>query len=319
MRILQLLRERFRDALAAMIDDPGPLLDMIRPAQDARFGDYQANCSMPLGKQLGKPPRDIAAALVAALQVDDLCEAPEVAGPGFINLRLRDPWLVQSLRDAARDPQLGVTQIADPKTIVVDYSSPNIAKPMHVGHVRSTVIGDAVKRLLALRGHDVISDNHIGDWGTQFGMMIYGYKHFRDEQAVQANAVAELSRLYRLVNQLLEYHAAAPEIERLTRSVEQGEQQLAALDADDKKLKKERSRRTKQLDEERQRLKTLRAKRAAVDASAELLALASTTPRSAKPCWRRLPSCIPATRKTCRSGGGSCRIVVMRWRRFIVA
>src|SRR5690606_17463058 len=132
---------------------------------------------------------------------------PEIAGPGFINLRLRDDWLSNVLADASSDVRrLGIAQSPQHRTIVIDYSSPNVAKPMHVGHIRSTVIGDALYRVLRLFGHRVISDNHIGDWGTQFGMIIYGYKHFRDTEAIRENTVAELSRLYKLVNSLVEYH-----------------------------------------------------------------------------------------------------------------
>ncbi len=110
----------------------------------------------------------------------DICEPPEIAGPGFINLRLKDDWLVEQLAVASRDVErLGVPPAATPRTFVVDYSSPNVAKPMHVGHIRSTVIGDALYRILKFLGHRTISDNHLGDWGTQFGMIIYGYKHFR--------------------------------------------------------------------------------------------------------------------------------------------
>jgi len=201
----RLIHEHSRDsqrplspALAALIADPvkvTELLDMIRPAQDSKFGDCQANFAMPLGKQLGQPPRDVAAQLVAAAKLDDLCQQPEIAGPGFINLRLRDDWLADQLNQAVPDNRLGIPPVQSPRTIFVDYSSPNVAKPMHVGHIRSTVIGDSLTRTLRFLGHRVISDNHIGDWGTQFGMIIYGYKHFVDRAAYQANPVAELARL----------------------------------------------------------------------------------------------------------------------------
>jgi arginyl-tRNA synthetase len=180
MNILATLRERFRPALLSLVDSVDDLLDLIRPAQDPRFGDYQANLAMPLGKRLRQPPREVAQQLVARLQVADLCEPPEVAGPGFINLRLRNGWLSEQLQRAARDARLSIPQVASPKTFVVDYSSPNVAKAMHVGHIRSTVIGDAIYRTLQFMGHRVISDNHLGDWGTQFGMIIYGYKHLVD-------------------------------------------------------------------------------------------------------------------------------------------
>ena len=216
MNILAELRARFTAALATLTDDPGPFAAMVRPAQDAKFGDFQANCAMPLAKQLGKPPRDVAQEIVAALKVADLCAPAEVAGPGFINLRLRDDWLQSTVNRTVGDGQLGVEPLAQPRRYVVDFSSPNVAKPMHVGHLRSTVIGDALVRILRALGHSVVSDNHIGDWGTQFGMIIYGYKHFLDAAAYKRAPVAELARLYRLVNTLSEYHEARnalPELE----------------------------------------------------------------------------------------------------------
>ena len=208
MNILATLRERFRPALLSLVDSVDDLLDLIRPAQDPRFGDYQANLAMPLGKRLQQPPREVAQQLVARLQLEDLCEPPEVAGPGFINLRLRNRWLAEQVQRAARDARLGIPRVASPRTFVVDYSSPNVAKAMHVGHIRSTVIGDAIYRTLQFLGHRVISDNHLGDWGTQFGMIIYGYKHLVDMDRYRAHPVQELGRLYKLVQQLIDYHDA---------------------------------------------------------------------------------------------------------------
>lgn len=207
MNILAELRSRFSTALADLVDNPASLVELIKPAQDAKHGDYQANCAMPLAKQLGKPPRDIAAEIVEKLSVADICETPEIAGPGFINLRLKNDWLSKQLQTTADDDRLGVEQVNNPRTFVIDYSSPNVAKPMHVGHIRSTVIGDSLTRTLRFLGHKVISDNHLGDWGTQFGMIIYGYKHFVNEAAYASDPVPELSRLYRLVNQIIGYHA----------------------------------------------------------------------------------------------------------------
>src|SRR5207249_2534445 len=143
-----------------------------------RFGDYQANFAMPLGKQRGVNPRDLAAEIVNRLDVADLCEPPEIAGPGFINLKLRQDWLQVETKRLIGDERLGVTAVARPRNVIIDYSAPNVAKPMHVGHLRSTVIGDALYKILRFQGHSVTSDNHIGDWGTQFGMILYGYKHF---------------------------------------------------------------------------------------------------------------------------------------------
>jgi arginyl-tRNA synthetase len=215
MNILGELQNRFRTALAGLVDDPGEYLKLVQPAADGRFGDYQANLAMPLGKRLGKPPRDVATQIVGQLQVGDLCESPTLAGPGFINLKLRDAWLSGYLQSLLADDRLGVPCVENPRNYVIDYSAPNVAKPMHVGHIRSTVIGAALDRTLRFLGHTVVSDNHIGDWGTQFGMILYGYKNFRDVAAYQQNPVAELSRLYRMVHQLVGYHedlAALPEL-----------------------------------------------------------------------------------------------------------
>ncbi len=211
MSILTLLKERFRTALAGLVDDPTELLEQIRRSQDAKFGDYQANMAMSLGKQLRRPPREVAADIVARLDLADLCETPEIAGPGFINLRLKSNWLVERLATAISDERLGIEPVRNPRTYVVDYSAPNVAKPMHVGHIRSTVIGDALCRVLRFLGHSAISDNHIGDWGTQFGMILYGYKHFLDKDAYGRNPVEELARQYRLVRQLMDYQTPKEE------------------------------------------------------------------------------------------------------------
>ncbi len=181
MNLLTQVQRPFRAALSQLVADPEPYVAMVRPAQDARFGDYQANCAMSLAKVLGKKPRDVAQEIVRLLPANDLLETPEVAGPGFINVRLRADWIAAQLRRMAADERLGVAPAEPSRTYVVDYSSPNVAKPMHVGHLRSTIIGDALARLLRFLGHRVITDNHLGDWGTQFGMLLYGYKHFRDE------------------------------------------------------------------------------------------------------------------------------------------
>ena len=204
MSILPHLKERFRAALAGLTDRPDECLEQIRRSQDPKFGDYQANFAMPLAKRLRRPPREVAAEVVGRLDLADLCHKPEIAGPGFINLRLRDDVLARQLSAAVGDARLGVPPVARPRTFVVDFSAPNVAKPMHVGHIRSTVIGDALCRVLRFLGHTVISDNHIGDWGTQFGMILYGWRHFRDEAAYRRNPVEELARLYRHVRRLMD-------------------------------------------------------------------------------------------------------------------
>ena len=220
MNILAELQHRFRAVLATLVDDPSEFVTMVRPSQDAKFGDYQANFAMPLAKRLGKPAREIAESLAAQVDVADLCEPPEVAGPGFINLRLKTDWLANQLALATASERLNVAPAAPARTYILDYSSPNVAKPMHVGHIRSTVIGDSLKRTLQFLGHRVISDNHIGDWGTQFGMIIYGYKNFVDAAAYQKSAVTELSRLYRLVNRLVGYHNSKQALPALREQIE---------------------------------------------------------------------------------------------------
>lgn len=202
MNISQALEARLAAALSGMVENPREYASLVRQAQDPRHGDYQANCAMPLAKKLGQPPREVAAALVARLPADEVWQTPEVAGPGFLNFRLQDDWLARRLQAVARDERLGIEPAAAPRTYVVDYSSPNVAKPLHVGHLRSTIIGDALTRLLRFLGHKVITDNHLGDWGTQFGILLYGYKHLRDEAAYENDPLGELARIYVAVRKL---------------------------------------------------------------------------------------------------------------------
>lgn len=175
----------------------------VTPATDARFGDYQSNVAMGLKKHVpGKNPREIAQALVAQLDGQPmLAQTPEIAGPGFINMRLSPAFLQARLQKAYTDDRLGVDPVAQPKTYVVDFSSPNVAKPMHVGHIRSTFIGDCLARVLGFVGHKVITDNHIGDWGTQFGFVIYGYRRFLDRTAYDADPIGELVRVYKAASE----------------------------------------------------------------------------------------------------------------------
>ncbi len=283
MNVLALLRERFASALAGLgleAAEIPQIVGMLLPSQDAKFGDYQANFAMSLGKRLGKPPREIAQQLLALAEVADFCEPPEVAGPGFINLRLKNVWLIEQLSAASDDSQrLGVAQSTEPRTILLDYSSPNVAKPMHVGHIRSTVIGDALDRILKFLGHHTISDNHLGDWGTQFGMIIYGYKHFRDEVALAARPVDELSRLYRLVHALVEYRETQHDkIPTLKYRIGEAETRVAGLDAqaapeDPKELKqaaKQLAQAKQQLAELQTELTGLETKLAATEADPQL-------------------------------------------------
>lgn len=286
MNILVELRLRFHQALQGVVDDPTDLLDLVVPAQDPRFGDYQANVAMPLAKRLGRPPREVAQQIVRDLQVADLCDPPEVAGPGFINLRLRDDWLAAQLQQVSTDQRLGVSAVDDPQTFVLDYSSPNVAKPMHVGHIRSTVIGDSLCRILRFLGHRVISDNHLGDWGTQFGMILYGYKHFRDPSQFDQSLVKELSRLYKLVNQLVEYHQIRHELPELRVQLAQRigvlDQQQAldqAADAAEQKRAAKRLRSLKkQVVEMRDKVAAAEKKLAIVEESPQLRCLAEQHP-----------------------------------------
>jgi len=167
----QVLARRVHDAIVASFGpDFGDADPLIRPSS---FADFQANVALPLGKRLGRPPREVAAELAARLDVADMCAEPEVSGPGFINLTLRDDWIAAQASQMLDDPaRLGLAPTASPQTVVVEYSSPNVAKEMHVGHLRTTIVGDAIARVLEFAGHRVIRDNHVGDWGTPFGMLI---------------------------------------------------------------------------------------------------------------------------------------------------
>ena len=294
MTLLPNLQARFRKALAELTDQPDAWLEMVRRAQDTRFGDYQANFAMALGKQLNKRPQDLAAEVVARLDVSDLCQPPEVAGPGFINLRLKDEWLIRQLTAAVNDRRLGVELATPSRTYVIDYSAPNVAKPMHVGHIRSTVIGDALCRTLRFLGHAVVSDNHIGDWGTQFGMIIYGYKHFLEPEAYRSRPVLELARLYRLVRQLVDYFAAKESLPDLQQRLEEKQQALAAQrraaaplageklapgQKADKKLREAVSKLESSVKESSEEIEGARKKIAAVDDDPILAELAAEHPQ----------------------------------------
>lgn len=297
MNVLALIRQRFQRALTDLLngDNQGreelaSLIDMVRPSQDARFGDYQANCAMPLGKKLGRPPREIAEQIIDRIVWDDIGPPPEIAGPGFINLRLNTDWLVQQLSAAVYDERLGVVKVDAPRTIVVDYSAPNVAKPMHVGHIRSTVIGDSLYRTLKFAGHRVIGDNHLGDWGTQFGMIIYGFRHFRDDAAYRGNPVEELGRLYRLVNQLVDYHEGREKLAGLLEQVVRDQtalerhaaQAVAGDPKAEKKAQKDLKRLERELEESREELESLEAKQAAIENDPGLSRLAAEHPKIAE-------------------------------------
>ncbi len=189
------LTARFDQALVAAF---GPDLagtdPMLVPTSNPKFGDYQANLAMSLAKPLKGNPRAIAAEIVEQLDLSDLCEPPEIAGPGFINLRFKTEYLEDQLRAMQADPRLGVEPVKTPQTVIVDFSSPNIAKDMHVGHLRSTIIGDSIARVQEFMGHDVLRLNHVGDWGTQFGMLITHLKEACPE-ALEAGSTVDIGDL----------------------------------------------------------------------------------------------------------------------------
>lgn len=217
------------DAIQAALDVDAPA--RLGPAKDPQHGDYQVNGVLPLAKQLKKNPRELAGPVAARLAAHPEIERAEVAGPGFINLHLSPAWLATQLCAQLADTEGdGVPAVEHSETIVVDFSSPNIAKQMHVGHLRSTIIGDAISRLLSFVGHRVIRDNHIGDWGTQFGLLIVGMRAFGDEQALGDDPIEELERIYKLAS------ARAKEDEAFA---EQARAELAKLqqgDAENRRL-----------------------------------------------------------------------------------
>ncbi len=168
----------------------------VVPSKDARFGDWQCNDAMGIAKRAGRNPRELAQAVVGALPLPEILEKAEVAGPGFINLTLSAQALAKGVEALADDAALGVPQVGAGERVVIDYSSPNVAKPMHIGHIRSTVIGNAIDRILRALGYAVIADNHLGDWGTQFGILILGYREFLTDEERADLTVELLERAY---------------------------------------------------------------------------------------------------------------------------
>jgi arginyl-tRNA synthetase len=172
----------------------------VTPTADQRFGDYQSNAALILGKQRGENPRAVAQKICDLWVPSDLCDPPTIAGPGFLNFSLKTEAVARHMAQLLKDDRFGVAVAESPRKIVIDFGSPNVAKPMHVGHIRSTVLGDALARIASFLGHEVIRDNHIGDWGTQFGMVIYGWKKLLDRAALERDPVAELVRIYKAAN-----------------------------------------------------------------------------------------------------------------------
>jgi arginyl-tRNA synthetase len=203
-----LLQSRLKDAVAsvdsfvaalAVSSKGGQGEVLVTRASDERFGDYQSNVAMILAKRLSANPRAVAEQIRAALQVADCCSGVEIAGAGFLNFRLHAQWVQSRVCQLQQDARLGVPEPTQKQTVVIDFSSPNVAKPMHVGHIRSTILGDSLARIAEFCGHRVIRDNHIGDWGTQFGMLLVGWKSSLDRDALERDALAEMERLYKQV------------------------------------------------------------------------------------------------------------------------
>lgn len=208
-----LLENRLQTAVQAVWPEAPVHQVLVRPCQDPKFGDYQANL-MGLAKSRKLNPRAFAEQVKATLDVAEWCDTVDIAGAGFLNFRLRPAALEQALTDATQGKHLFYSKAAQPKTVVVDFSSPNVAKPMHVGHIRSTILGDSLARTLRLLGHRVITDNHIGDWGTQFGKLLVGWKTQLNRDALTATPIAEMERLYKTINTASEQDPAVLEAAR---------------------------------------------------------------------------------------------------------
>ena len=218
------LEERLRAAVAKVLPEANLSSVRVRPCPDPKFGDYQSNALMALAKERKLNPRQLAIDTLAQLDVSEVCEQVEIAGAGFLNFRVKASAIGAVVAAAARGEHLFFAPVAQPRTIVIDFSSPNVAKPMHVGHVRSTGIGDALQRILRLLGHRVISDNHIGDWGTQFGKLLLGWKQMLDRAALDLDPIAELERLYKVINTECDANPAR---------LEEAKQELVKLQAGD--------------------------------------------------------------------------------------
>jgi arginyl-tRNA synthetase len=196
----KLIEQRLQEAVTAVLADADVANVLVRPCPDSKFGDYQTNALMSLAKGRKLNPRQLAADVVAKLEVGDVCEPVEIAGAGFLNFRLKPATLTRTLQSAARGEHLFFEPATHPRTVIVDFSSPNVAKSMHVGHIRSTILGDCLARTLRLLGHKVITDNHLGDWGTQFGMLLTAWKRDRDPTALKADPITEMERLYKQIS-----------------------------------------------------------------------------------------------------------------------
>lgn len=230
MNIRTLFNQRVAAAFLQAGIPPGTNTQILHTSR-SEFGDYQVNGVMSAAKSLRIAPRTLAQNVVDALQLDDLASKIEIAGPGFINITLNSVWLGQQLSTALHAAHLGVERVRQPQTIVVDYSSPNLAKEMHVGHLRSTIIGDAVVRVLEFLGHRVLRQNHVGDWGTQFGMLIaYIERQRATDESQLTLALDDLEGFYRNAKQAFDADSAFADTARAyVVKLQQGDTQCLAL------------------------------------------------------------------------------------------
>ena len=225
---------RLQQAVRAVLPDADPGSILVRPCPDPKFGDYQSNALMSLAKARKLNPRLLAADVLAKLEVSEICEKVEIAGAGFLNFRLKISVLTQTLESAVRGEHLFFEKAGEEATacragaqrrrVVIDFSSPNAAKPMHVGHIRSTILGDSLARTLRLLGHRIITDNHIGDWGTQFGLLLLGWKRELNPAALKTDAVGEMERLYKKLS---------TESKEIPTTLESARQELVKLQGGD--------------------------------------------------------------------------------------
>lgn len=203
------IEERLRTAVSAVVPDADVTEVTVRPCPEPKFGDYQSISLMAIAKARKGNPRQLAQQVAEKLDVSEWCETPEIAGAGFLNFRARPAALSAVLKSAWRGEHQFYSKASRPRTVVIDFSSPNVAKAMHVGHIRSTILGDALSRVLRLLGHRVITDNHIGDWGTQFGKLLVAWKSDLDRAALERDPLAEMERLYKKGNAEFEASEAA--------------------------------------------------------------------------------------------------------------
>ncbi|MCC4273487.1 arginine--tRNA ligase [Marinomonas communis] len=229
MNIQTLLNQRIQAAMVASgAADDAPAL--VRQSAKVQFGDYQANGIMGAAKKIGTNPREFAAKVLEQLDLSDVADKVEIAGPGFINIFLKNEWLGSALADLRHSERLDVATVEAPQTVVVDYSAPNLAKEMHVGHLRSTVIGDAVVRTLEFMGHNVVRQNHVGDWGTQFGMLLAYMERLRAENSEISMALSDLESFYREAKKCFDDDEAfAARARELVVELQSGDEQCMAL------------------------------------------------------------------------------------------